>query len=201
MKSKTLYIDLDDVLSATAEAYVHLIKLLFNKTVFVDDIHSFDLQVSFMLTDQQYNHMFEEAHCREFTMGLSPHPYANEILTSWRKSGYSIAIVTGRHTQTYGDTKDWLSCHSFPYDHLIMVDKYGREDTDKSIAIPLSELSKRTFHLAIEDNSEMAQYLSMEMNTPVMLFNRPWNRKVKENPFITRCQSWLEIARTVDKFL
>ena len=118
---------------------------------------------------------------------------AVEALTNWSNKGYDIAIVTGRLTNTYDSSLEWLSKHQVPYDSFTIVDKYQRPDMDPRIAISKEQLSAMEFSLAVEDSAEMAVYLSNDMNTQVALLDRPWNRGTRFNGNVNRYTAWVDL--------
>lgn len=195
MQNKTIYVDLDDVLCDTAGAYLELVKKKFGISMEFEEIHSFNLQKSFNLSDEENASMFKAAHQPEFTLNLPPIDDMAEILGQWKTLGYSVDIVTGRHTCSHQDSLDWLKRYQVPYDSFIMVDKYGWDDTDHDIAISLDDLCAMSFCFAVEDNLNMTSFLTREMRTPVLLHNRPWNINEQLPEDVTRFASWSSVSK------
>ena len=52
-----IYVDFDDCLCETARYFTVLVKELYGKEVPYEDVRFFDLQKSFDLTQEQYEHM------------------------------------------------------------------------------------------------------------------------------------------------
>ena len=190
-----IYVDFDDVLSDTTRAFLKILKQEFGKRVDFDDISSFDLKISFNLSDSEYAYFFQRVHQAEVIMAFPPIEGAIDVLNDWIKLGYQISIVTGRLTTAYEASLDWLAKHNVPYHSFTMVDKYSRANIDPKIAISMQEFSKKKFSLAIEDSAAMALHLSQTMGIPVALMDRPWNRKADLNHNIKRYTSWLEIGK------
>ena len=190
-----IYVDFDDVLSDTTSAFLNILKLEFGKTVNFEDIISFDLKVSFHLTDSEYEHFFQRVHQADVITAFSPMEGAIGAVQDWAGRGYQVAIITGRLTSAYEASLDWLAKHKVPYDSFTMVDKYSRGNSDSKIAISMQELSEMRFCLAIEDSAAMAQHLSQKMNIPVALIDRPWNRRIHMNHNIKRYTSWFDIRQ------
>ena len=188
-----IYVDLDDVISDTAELFVAILNREFGKTVAFEDIFSFDLKVSFGLTESEYEHFFQMVHKPEVIMAFSPIDGAIDVLKEWTQMGYHIAIVTGRPTATYEPSQSWLDKHCIPYHSFTMVDKYSRESVDRNIAISLEDLAVMKFSLAVEDSASMARYISQQMGIQVALIDRPWNRTIDLNNRISRYTSWHHI--------
>ena len=188
-----IYVDFDDVLSDTTSAFLKILKLEFGKSVNFEDIFSFDLKVSFKLTESEYEHFFQRVHQPEVIMAFDPMEGAIGALEDWVTLGYQISIVTGRLTSAYEASLAWLSKHDVPFHSFIMVDKYSRKNIDKKIAVSMQEFSKMRFSLAVEDSATMARYLSQKMDIQVVLIDRPWNRGTNLNHIIRRYKSWSDI--------
>ena len=188
-----IYVDLDDVISDTAELFITILKREFGKTVEVEDMLSFDLKASFGLTASEYDLFFQMVHRPEVIMAFAPKKGAIEVLEEWTRLGCQVAIVTGRLTSTYESSLNWLDKHNVPYHSFTMVNKYSRENIDRNIAVSLEDLSAMKFSFAVEDSANMAQYLSQQMGIPVALIDRPWNRTVDLDSNIGRYTSWYNI--------
>jgi hypothetical protein len=188
-----VYIDCDDVLAESTRSYIDLLRREFGIEKTFEDIRSFNLQESFGLTREQYDHFFEVVHSREEILKFDPMPGAIETIREWKALGVEIAIVTGRLTVAYRSTLEWLAKHHVPFDRFVMVNKYNRPDMDSRIAISLDELSRLGFHFAIEDSLAMAEFLASRMNLRVALMDRPWNRAAPLDLKIMRVASWAEL--------
>lgn len=189
-----VYIDVDDVVSKTTETYPRVVGEEFGRTVFFEDLTTFDLRVSFQLTDNEFHYFFDRVHQEDFLMSFDPVEGAVEGLREWADQGYGIEIVTGRPTSARDVTLAWLDRHRVPYENFIMVDKYNRPGNDLSIAVSKAELAARHYDLAVEDSADMALFLANEMGVKTALIDKPWNRSCPENNNILRCGSWQEIV-------
>ena len=190
-----IYVDIDDVLADTSSALIDIAEKEFHKKVPFEELTSFDLKVSFDLTQEEYETFLEMAHQPDEILNLMPIQEAIQAINQWMASGYEISIVTGRPTATYKTTLEWLALHEVPYDHFFMVDKYARPGMDDTIALSMQAFSEKKFHFAIEDSYEMAVYLAKNMDTQVLLYDRPWNRSANQNKNIKRFRSWEEVYR------
>lgn len=188
-----LYVDVDDVLTDSAGTYLRIVAQEFGKEVTLADMVTFDLQRSFDLSEKEYNHLVEVAHRPDEILTMKPSPGALETLNLWAQQGHSIHIVTGRLTSTFETTQQWLKDHQVAYESFTIVDKYQHPEMDPEIALPLSELQKMSFTLAVEDSATMATYLADKLATPVALVDRPWNQTATVNGKITRCRDWDQI--------
>lgn len=190
---KTIYVDVDDVISRTTETYPDVIARQFGKDVSFEDLTGFDLKRCFKLTDNEFQHFFDLVHQPDFLMGFEPVEGAVQTLQDWAETGHVIDIVTGRPTSTQEATLEWLAKYDVPFRGFIMVDKYNRPGNDMSLAISNAELSMMTYDLAVEDSPDMALFLARDMDVPTALIHRPWNRNCAIHDNLVRCTTWSEV--------
>lgn len=194
---ETIYVDMDDVLCETARGCLDVVERLFGKRVAYEQLTDFDLGNSCALSAEETAALYHIVHHPEELLRLKPVSGAIEVLHQWMAAGFEIAIVTGRPPATYEPSLEWLAREGVPYNSFTVVDKYGRFTAEQTIAAPLSEFSTRKFMFAVEDSLVMARYLAEQMQVPVRLIDRPWNRATGEHPKITRHNHWFEIADAV----
>lgn len=192
-ESKTIYVDMDDVLCETAQAWLAIAERKFGKKIPYERLTTFEIGKACGLEAHEIQELIRLAHHPEELFAMAPIGEAISILAHWARSGHEIAIVTGRPPSTYDVSRAWLARHEVPHHDFVMVDKYGRFATENTIAITLRELAARRFSFAVEDSPTMAKFLATEMKVPVALLDRPWNR-MEEHPLITRLNNWREIA-------
>lgn len=190
---KKIYVDVDDVVSETTETYIRIVEEEFGKTVAFDALTTFDLRVSFQLTDNEFHYFFDRVHMPEILLSYAPVAGAVETLARWKDQGHCIEIVTGRPTSAGEPTLEWLTVHNIPYDRFLMVDKYNRPGNDPAVAVSKAELAGRSYDLAVEDSGEMAMFLAGEMGVLTALKDRPWNRSCPSHERVLRCLSWDDI--------
>ncbi|MGE5304998.1 MAG: 5' nucleotidase, NT5C type [Alphaproteobacteria bacterium] len=194
-RTKTIYVDMDDVLCYTAQRCLKIIDREFGKAVAFEQLSTFDLGAACALQPEEIAELFRIVHHPDEIIGLEPVEGAVTALRQWTAAGYEIAIVTGRPPPTYDASLEWLTHHQIPYQTLTVVDKYGRFETASTIGITLSQLAKRQFCWAVEDSLPMASYLADRMRVPVALMDRPWNRTDREHSLIGRYSHWDDISK------
>ena len=202
MRRERVYVDFDDVLCETAEAAADLASRRFGRTVPFEQLFSFDLRTSFRLTDAQAGELLQALHAEDALAGFRPIPGAIPALQQWARQGAAICVVTGRPPATRDASRGWLTRHEVPYEDIIHVDKYGRghANTPDVASMALDDLAGQEFSLAIEDSAEMVAFLATRTRTPVVLLERPWNRRARLPPRADargpyRCRGWHEILR------
>jgi uncharacterized HAD superfamily protein len=195
VKSKTIYVDLDDVLCQTASYFLAIVEREFGKRIAYEDLIHFDMGESCGLRSEEREELYRIAHEPDELAQIAPIAEAINTVTEWIQQGYEIAIVTGRPPDSYEPTVSWMMQHRVPHHSFTMVDKYGRFATHDTIAISLEELASRSYCWAVEDSLPMAQYLADQMRVRVALIDRPWNRTDFAHPWLNRCRDWEAIAR------
>jgi uncharacterized HAD superfamily protein len=192
--SKTIYVDMDDVLCETARRFLIVIEREFGKQITYDRLTDFDFETSCELTPQERAKLYETIHHDEEILCIEPIPGAIDALNAWMDRSYEIAIVTGRPPDTVAASIEWLARFKVPYHSFTVVDKYGRFQTENTVGLTLAELAAQEFCWAVEDSLPMAKFLATTMKLPVALLDRPWNRQALEHSNIKRYQHWGEIS-------
>lgn len=200
--SDLIYVDVDDVLADTTEALVGLVHQLFDRRVTYDDCQSFDLGESFGLSEEERDRLLDAAHSDHVIEAMSVVPGAARTLEDWRSQSLAVHVVTGRPPQTLDATRRWLEREGLHHASLESVDKYGRQGGIDD-AVPLADLSDRRYRVAVEDSLSMATFLAEVTRTPVLLMDRPWNRRLDDVPrrvraLLRRVYSWEEIRSLVE---
>ncbi|MFH2201917.1 MAG: hypothetical protein ABIJ96_02275 [Elusimicrobiota bacterium] len=199
-KRRRVFVDFDDVLCATAIDLIRLLQEEFGKSVVYEDLHDFDLGISFGLDNAELKRFFAAAHRPERILGIPPIAGAREALAAWTARGLEVCIVTGRPTSTREASAQWLRERGMPYAEMIFVDKYRRATPD-SDAVSLEALADMEFALAVDDAPPMLEFLLARMTLPVVIVDRPWNRQVAvpAGRAARRCRGWAEIAAAAEE--
>jgi uncharacterized HAD superfamily protein len=202
-----VYVDLDDVIAATALTLTEVLLRQFDRRVPFESIFSFNLGESFSLAPNELREFMHVAHQDDVLESIRPIPGAREGLAQIRRAGGLVSVVTGRPIMAYDATEAWLRCNSIPFDSLCFVRKYkGNEVDGDTIRRPvaLRTLAKMTFSFAIEDSTKMTRFLVQQTQTPVLLFDRPWNSTLPtladhHARLVTRCHDWNALTlRAID---
>ena len=192
--TKTIYVDLDDVLCEAARHFLIVVEREFGKRVAYEQLTNFDVGHSCGLTFTEREELYRIVHRPDELLCMAPIEEACAALTRWQERGFEIAIVTGRPPESYEASLEWLARHQIPYDTVTVVDKYSRFPTENTIAITLAELAARRFYWAVEDSLPMAHYLAGEMKVPVALLDCPWNQTDAKHDGVSRYRHWQAIA-------
>jgi len=204
MTSGRVYVDFDDVLCETARDLAALLERSTGRHIEYEDIHWFDLRKSFKLTAQDLDSFLDAAHQPEIIEKIPLVTGAAKTLKGWADSGLDVCILTGRPPATEASSRRWLAAHGIPFSELLFVDKYGRHGGIPG-CVTLDEVREMDFLFAVDDAPRMLNYLISEMSVPVLIFDRPWNRKtldpIPAGRDVRRCRSHEEIRRQADLLL
>lgn len=197
--TKTIYVDFDDVLCATARHFLAVVEREFDKRIAYDELTDFDIGTSCGLRPEETEELYRIVHRPDELMQMAPIDGAIAALRQWADSGYEIAIVTGRPPESYEPSLAWLNRYRVPHQSFSMVDKYSRFTTDNTVAIRLDELAQREYCWAVEDSLPMAQFLATQMKLPVALIDCPWNRAAEDHVNVGRYAEWQTLAAQMPK--
>ncbi len=187
------YIDFDDCLCETALGFTYIADRLFGKKVPYENIHFFNLQKSFDLTNEQYEEMMLEGHRPEVLLSYEETPGASLVINEWIDQGHDVSIITGRPASAYEPSRQWLDEHGLERVKLYCLNKYGRDSFIKNseFNLELEDYYKMKFDYAIEDSPLAFKFFDHMPDLNVMVFDRPWNQDVElPQKNYTRCRGW-----------
>jgi uncharacterized HAD superfamily protein len=204
VSERSIYVDIDDVLSETIERLVDLLELVHERRVDLDAVEHFDLEKSFGLDPAQLDAFMERAHDDDVILSIAPMFGAADVLSRWDAAGHRITLVTGRPPKTNAASRLWLDTHDFTHETLHHLDKWNRPrwNLDGLPALRFDDIPEFEFDFAVEDSLDTAVRLIEEFEIPVALMDRPWNRSVesvskKTRGSLIRCSDWTQIAEVV----
>ncbi len=195
-----IYVDFDDCLCETARHFSGFVEKLFDIKVPYESIKFFNLQKTFGLEDEQYEHLMIEAHKPEILLSYAETPGASETINSWIDKGYDVSIITGRPGSAYDASREWLDRHELDRVRLYCFNKYGRDSFIKNseFNLELPDYYKMHFDYAVEDSPMAFRFFEHLPELKVMVFDRPWNQEC-ELPGVNyrRCPDWETIRGLV----
>ena len=200
MISKTIYVDLDDVLCQAARHFLRVIEREFGKRIAYEQLINFDVGHSCGLSASERDELYRIVHRPEELSAMEPVRDAAAALEDWQRQGFEVAIVTGRPPESREISLEWLAKHKIPHSSFTVVDKYARFATENTSAIRLDELTQRKFCWAVEDSLPIAKFLAERMKLPVALIDCPWNRCDRDPERVSRHRDWQSVAVVMIQF-
>ncbi|MDX1502372.1 MAG: bifunctional metallophosphatase/5'-nucleotidase [Thermoanaerobaculia bacterium] len=194
-----IFVDLDDVLAQTGRMFLAVLEEEFGRRVELEEMRSYHLGESLGLDDTGLGEFLAATHRPERLLSIEPMPGAADALAAWIAAGHEVVVVTGRPPGALASTRGWLARWRIPHTELHLLDKYsdfydGAHGTPEGVW-SLDDLARQGFVFAVEDFPGTARHLAEELAVPVALFDRPWNRGVREDARLARCRSWAEVRR------
>ncbi len=199
MSVPLVYVDFDDVLCETAQAFLDVVEHEFGRRYAFEDIHFFNLEKSFHLNQEEYDRLMGLIHDPATLRMMEPMPGVLDVLETWACRGVQIAVVTGRPPETKAVCHEWLEQRGLPYDRILFVDKYGRTPAHilgVEVILP-QDLAEMGFSMAVEDAPAMIEFLIDQTDIPIAVLDRPWNRRLdlsRANGEAVRCKDWSAVA-------
>ncbi len=195
-----IYVDFDDCLCETARHFSVLADDLFGRTVPYEEIKFFNLQKTFSLNDEQYEHMMIEAHKPDVLLSYAETPGASQTINDWIDAGHNVSIITGRPSNSYEPSRSWLDQHDLKRVKLYCFNKYGRESFihKNDFSLEIDDYYKMHFDYAIEDSPSAFKFFDHMPDLKVMVYDRPWNHNCEfPGSNYHRCFSWDRIREQV----
>ena len=195
-----IYVDFDDCLCETANAFTAIAARLFGKHVPYEEIISFDLQESFQLADGEYEQLMIEGHRPEVLLSYEETPGASKVLNEWIDKGDEVFIITGRPYSVYEPSRRWLDEHGLERTSLFFLNKYNRNSLIKAsdFNLELEDYYRMKFDVAIEDSPTAFRFFDHLPGLKVCVYDRPWNKKCRlPNDNYFRCKDWKYIDEKV----
>src|SRR5712692_4159392 len=100
-QTKTIYVDMDDVLCETARALLAIAEREFGKTIHYDQLNTFEVGEACGLESREIAELFRIAHHPDELLGMAPIEEGAAVLRQWTDAGHEISIVTGRPPTTH----------------------------------------------------------------------------------------------------
>lgn len=195
-----IYVDYDDCLCETAKAFSVLAERLFGKIVPYEEVRFFNLQASFGLSNEEYEHLMLEGHRPEEILSYEATPGAAEVVNEWVDQGHEVTIITGRPFSSYEPSRKWLDMNGFDRVKMYCLNKYGRDTFIKNsdFNMELEDYYKMKFDFAVEDSPMAFRFFEHLPELRVLVYDRPWNQEEAfPNANYSRVRSWEQIRYAV----
>ena len=195
-----IYIDFDDCLCETARYFSELVARLYGKDIPYEHIAFFDLQKSFSLTEDQFEHMMIEGHRPEVLLSYEETPGAIDTVNRWIDRGDDVSVITGRPFSAFDASRAWLDTHGLHRAKLYCLNKYGRDAfiKDSDFSLELEDYYRMHFDCAVEDSPAAFRFFDHLPDLKVMVFDRPWNQNCTfPGTGYHRCFDWQTISDLV----
>ncbi|RLD16219.1 MAG: hypothetical protein DRI36_06005 [Caldiserica bacterium] len=181
---KRIGIDIDGVLTDTANVFLDYVYRIYGKRYTVSQITDYFFEEVLDLSIEEVNRIWEEIFRDNIWENLPPIDGAVEVVQELQRK-YPIYIITARPEIALEGTKKWLENYGIKYEKLIIA------NLDTKVGFMRKENINLTYF--IEDRWEFAVEFAKE-GIFVFLLNQPWNIKKGDFPGVRRVNNWKEIG-------
>ena len=187
-------IDIDDVTVSITQGLIDFHNSLHKTEFTIEDHSDFALHTIWNITPEEAMEEVYAFYHSPAMDGLPPMDGAISGINELR-GNHKISFVTSRPQFLEVKTKKWLEKH-FPGVNLpVYLTNQFTPDTHKKVT--KAEICKQIkAELMIEDSPANVQDCVSE-HIPVLLFERQWNKEIKDTKYITRVRNWKEILERV----
>lgn len=197
MAKPIIAVDVDDVLAASAIAWVKHSNDRWDTNLTVDDYledWATMWQLDHVATRVRADQLFDERVLRDF----DPDAQAAAVLTKLSER-FTLVIATSRRTSSRDDTLEWLDKHFngiFSDVHMSGIFDSSLEGT---VELTKSEMIQRIgADYLIDDQFKHCQAVAGHGGKAILFGDYTWNR-VDELPIgVTRCADWLAVGAYFD---
>ena len=177
-----LAIDIDDVVLATTEKIVSILKDKYGVLVNVDDINVFNMEESVGVDPKLIPVVVNEAINSEYI-----EPIFGAVPTiNWLGNYYEpIYFITNRYS--YQSTLDQIQQLELDTEYEIKLCGKTSDGTPNKAEL-MNDLGITT---AIEDRMETILDIYVRTSANILVFDRPWNKDIEENDRIYRVRNWI----------
>ena len=177
-----LGIDIDGVLNNLYKPLSILIKKEFGKKV---DITNYDMFSNIDITESE-----KREFCNKHEKYLNTHVEAEwrcQFFLNKISQFYSLYLITARHYDIASNTIMWLNKNNIPFDEILF------NCGDK---VDCCQFLKTKY--MIDDSPWNIRKLNKNQIS-CLIYDRPYNKQVKETKFIQRVENWQDIYNIVLK--
>lgn len=177
--------DLDDCILQTSQEILRRVNQEFESEYQIEDCYSYSISQSFNLDEEIVSKCVEKALLS--TKDLKNIPGAILGL-NWVSSFCDLWIVSKRPDYLTQITQDALTIKGLKDFHLFLS-----HPVDKDYVNKIEVANDLKADVFIEDSPETVMDLYEQTDCRILIFDRPWNRGIKENSRISVVRNWLEI--------
>ncbi|HWB39271.1 MAG TPA: hypothetical protein VG604_03460 [Candidatus Saccharimonadales bacterium] len=195
---KTIAVDLDDVLAASAEAWVAFSNQQWGTNLTVEDYQedwSAAWQVDHATSEERWKDIEEAG----VYINVQPNLSATEVLKQLSES-YKLVIATSRSAPIYKPTIDWIRQHYgqvFSEVHTSGI--FDKGMSDEAIKLTKAQLCREIgADYLIDDQLKHCLAVADAGIEAILFGDYPWNQIDKLPKNVTRCADWPAVLEYFD---
>ena len=110
-------------------------------------------------------------------------PYAFPVIKELQRKGHTVEIVTRNAPKSHESIKAWLFMHGLE----MKVRAMGRGRGGDKLRLD--------YDVLVDDNPALAEDIARHPTKRLIVFTRPWNKKVSVGRNVLRADDWLTVRK------
>ena len=183
-----IYSDIDDVLAMFSSRFIKEINKISNKKLEWNECISYDMESLVGLDKAAVDKILDKFVEEGKTASLEPIQFAAETLHKMINIGFTLKYITDRGIKLKSITIKWLKEHNFPDAEIIFC---SSKNTKLDVLEKAMGNQSKENLFFIDDRLKYA--IAAHEFANVILFDRPWNRRLELPVNVKRVSGWNEI--------
>lgn len=180
-------LDMDDILCNTQEIFIKFYNDTYNDNLDFDDFDEYEISDIKNISKEKGAQILEEFDKSDYFNMIEPLKNSQKVVSELSEN-HKLIIITARTSKVEDQTKKWVKKYFPDIKKIFFVsDNYLTHTRKKS-----NVCKDIGADVIIEDKKKFAIDCSNN-GTKVLLFDYPWNRKIKESDKIIRIKSWDDV--------
>jgi uncharacterized HAD superfamily protein len=196
---KTIAIDIDNVLAASAESFVVISNRLFGDHITVDDFNE-DWQKMWGINHDEAVRRAKILFEHQYQKGYLPTDGASKAINELSMH-YNLVLVTSRKKISEDLTRNWLKQHfEYPFEEIVFADFWDDDNKnakDGHLRHKGDLFAQVNADIVIDDQLKHC-VAAAEQGMQVVLFgDYPWNQANELPDSIIRCKDWVDVVSSL----
>ena len=195
---KTIAIDIDNVLAASAESFVVISNKLFGDHITIDDFNE-DWQKMWGVNHEEAERRGEVLRANKYQKDYLPVDGAVQAIKELGKR-YKLVLVTSRRKFAEELTKNWLKQYfDYPFDTIVFADFWddAKNSKDGHLRHKGDLFTQVGADIVIDDQLKHCE-AAAEAGVQAILFgDYAWNKTGNLPDGIIRCNGWTEVVESL----
>ena len=184
---KKFGIDIDGTITSP-HSFVPHINQAFDLNITLDDLYEYEITKCIDVSPEEFGKWFTEMEPNLYSKSpIADH--AQMIINQWQQQ-HDILFISARANHLIDVTEKWFAENKINYHQIELIGSHYKVETAKKLDVDIF----------FEDKHDNAVDISEQSNTPVILFDTPYNRKPIPEKVI-RVSNWLEAESWVQNWM
>ena len=198
MNMKTIAIDIDNVLAASAESFVVISNKLFGDHITFADFNE-DWQKMWGVSHEEAERRGEVLRANKYQKDYLPVEGAVQAITELGKQ-YKLVLVTSRRKFAEELTRNWLKQHfDYPFEQIVFADFWDdfQKSKDGHLRHKGDLFTQVGANFVIDDQLKHCVAAAEQGVQAILFGDYPWNETDELPEGIVRYKNWAEVVESL----